>query len=201
MLDVGVHLADAVNFVLGPVSSASCMTQYVIRQRPDEATGEMTEVDVEDRAIANLQLQNGINGAIEVSRVASVLDQSSIFTIYGTNGSMNLNAYVPNRLTIFHQDTGMMETGLPEAISPYAVYLATIFPAVTTATTKGWLIDTHTASQMNLYNNFAQGKTLFSETPLLADAADAQAVIEACYLSAQNGGVETSVDYDEKPVS
>jgi len=191
MLDIGVHLADAVNFVLGPVSSVSCVTQYVIRQRPDETTGELAEVDVEDRAVANIRLHNGVSGAIEVSRVASVLEQSSVFTIYGTKGSLDFDAYVPNRLTVFHQGTGIKETGRPEALSPYAGYLASIFPA----TTKGWSIDVHTASQMNMYNNFAQGGILFPETPLLTDAADAQAVIEACYLSAQNGGIEKSVGY------
>ncbi|MEC9488694.1 MAG: Gfo/Idh/MocA family oxidoreductase [Halanaerobium sp.] len=99
LLDLGIHLIDMVRFVLGEVAEVSSEMKTVIKQRPEKGQEELQEVDVEDWARTRLSLENGIEGIMEVSRVASVLEQKTEFIILGTKGSIKFSTDNPALLT------------------------------------------------------------------------------------------------------
>lgn len=189
LLDIGVHMADTVNFTLGNIKKCSCQQKTVIKNRPDYKTGEMADVDVEDWANVRLVLENGITGSIEVSRVSSVLDQSSTFDVYGTKGSIHFSSATPNRIRIYKQDTGEEIERKAPAISDYAKYVSSIYPKLS----RGWLIDSHTVLLVNFLNNLNANKILYKETPSFDDDANAQKAIEAAYESAENDSIFVEV--------
>lgn len=181
LLDIGVHMADTVRFMLGDVDRVSCVCKTIIEERPDAETNEMVKVDIEDWANARLILRNGITGSIEVSRVASVLDQSSTIDVYGTKGSVHFSSSTPNSLLFHEQSSGKDIRGKAPAISDYAKYVASIYPSLN----RGWLIDSHTVLLVNFYNNVNEGKIIWKESPSFEDDEMAQKIIEACYRSAE----------------
>ncbi len=186
LLDIGVHSADAVRFLLGEVEAVQCRVDTVIGRRPDEQTGCLVDVDVEDRAFAQLIMQSGVTGTVEITRVASVLEQSSTIEVFGLAGSMHFSCAEPGRLRVFTQRTGREEYGKVDAVSDFAVHLTKIYPK----SSLGWLTDAHTASLMNFYLNLAAGCVQFPETPDIAQAVLAQRIIDRCYQSAAvDGGI------------
>ena len=185
LLDIGIHLADTVRFMFGDVEKTSCACKTIIEERPDAVTGEMVKIDIEDWANARLVLENGLCGSIEVSRVSSVLDQSSTIEVYGTEGSVYFSSSKPDRLLIHVQETGKDVIGKAPVISDFAKYTASIYPSLN----RGWLIDSHTVLLYNYFNNVNAGKIIWKETPGFEEASKAQKIIEACYRSAENGSL------------
>ena len=190
LLDIGVHIADMIRFTLGEVTDAECRLKTVISKRMDQVTGNWVDVDVEDWAWVRLGLDNGRSGTMEITRVASVLDQSCVFSIYGTKGSLEFRASEPDRLKIYHQSDGIQSLGEVSPMSAFGRHLASIYPKMSL----GWMADAHAASQLHFYQQLAGEKIKYSETPDIEEAVKSQRVIDACYRSAEAGGSRVKVD-------
>ena len=185
LLDIGVHIMDLIRFSLGEVDAVAAEMKTVIRQRPDEKTGQPVNVDVEDCARVRMRLVNGREGIVEITRVASVLEQSSTFSVYGTAGSLHFTAAAPGRLRVYRQADACETCGAAPLGSPFAQHVAGLYPR----TSLGWMTDAHLASQLHFYRSLLlEGEPVYRETPTIAEAALSSRVVEAGYRSAALDG-------------
>lgn len=185
LLDIGVHIMDLIRFSLGEVDAVAAEMKTVIRQRPDEKTGQPVNVDVEDCAQVRVRLVNGMEGIVEITRVASVLEQSSTFSVYGTAGSLHFTAAAPGRLRVYRQADARETCGAAPLGSAFAQHVAGLYPR----TSLGWMTDAHMASQLHFYRSLLlEDEPVYRETPTIAEAALSQRVVEAGYRSAALDG-------------
>ena len=189
LLDIGIHIADMIRFTLGEVTDVKCSTKTVIGKRIDQVTGNWVDVDVEDWAWARMYLDNDISGTVEITRVASVLDQSSVFSVYGTKGSLHFCASAPARVKMYHQNDAVQSLGEVSPMSDFGRHLASIYPKMSL----GWMADAHAASQLHFYQQIGGGSLKYAETPDIEEAVKSQLVIDACYRSAEAGGSKIRV--------
>ena len=169
----------------GEVDAVAAEMKTVIRQRPDEKTGQPVNVDVEDCAQVRVRLVNGMEGLVEITRVASVLEQSSTFSVYGTAGSLHFTAAAPGRLRVYRQADARETCGAAPLGSAFAQHVAGLYPR----TSLGWMTDAHMASQLHFYRSLLlEDEPVYRETPTIAEAALSQRVVEAGYRSAALDG-------------
>lgn len=114
--DLMGHLADLVQYLVGPISQVSGMTKTIITERPVLQMGSGTHFDVieggekkpvenEDYAAALIRFADsavgaGAIGTIEASRVAVGPRASYNFEIYGTEGSIKWDFERMNEIDI-----------------------------------------------------------------------------------------------------
>jgi predicted dehydrogenase len=114
--DLMGHLADLVQYLVGPIAQVSGMTKTIITERPVLQMGSGTHFDVieggekkpvenEDYAAAMIRFADnavgaGAIGTIEASRVAVGPRASYNFEIYGTEGSIKWDFERMNEIDI-----------------------------------------------------------------------------------------------------
>lgn len=114
--DLMGHLADLVQYLVGPIAQVSGMTKTIITERPVLQMGSGTHFDVieggekkpvenEDYAAAMIRFSDnavgaGAIGTIEASRVAVGPRASYNFEIYGTEGSIKWDFERMNEIDI-----------------------------------------------------------------------------------------------------
>lgn len=77
VLDIGVHMADAMKWVGGPVSELYART-FTINK----------DIDVPDNARAMMCFENGATGVLELSWTSAV--DSGLFEVYGSKGTLRM---------------------------------------------------------------------------------------------------------------
>ena len=86
MLDLGVHLIDALRFLLGEARLVSASARTVVATRPG-ADGADDPVDVDDWSWGELEFGAGAHVTVEASRI--FLGAEGVpFHLYGTEGSL-----------------------------------------------------------------------------------------------------------------
>ncbi len=114
--DLMGHLADQVQYLIGPISEVMGLTKTIITERPELKMGSGTHFDVieggekkpvenEDYAamlvrFADNAVGAGAVGSLEASRVAVGPRASYNFEIYGTNGSLKWDFERMNELQL-----------------------------------------------------------------------------------------------------
>jgi predicted dehydrogenase len=141
-------------------------------------------VDVDDWALANLELSSGAVGVLEVTRMAAGANQASGFEVYGSQGALIYDESSPEFLRYFNLKRGEWVNG-PAKVPPVAGErpIEQLWP--NSKYSQGMMVNSHMAAQYDLLLNVAENK------PSQADfksAAAAQAVVEAAYISAERGG-------------
>lgn len=120
--DLMGHLVDLVQYMVGPIASASGMTKTIHTQRPLQQMGKGTHFDVieggelgdvENEDYAALMIRFGDDavgagaiGTLEASRVAVGPRASYNFEIYGTEGSIRWDFERMNEIEIAANRTG-----------------------------------------------------------------------------------------------
>ena len=104
LADLGVHVLDLLNYLLGDFDSIRAETQTYIKERPVPGEkGRMEKVTVDDAAWLQCTLSSGGKGSVEVSRFATgTLDELNI-TIYGSRGALRFNLMDPGFLYFFEE--------------------------------------------------------------------------------------------------
>jgi predicted dehydrogenase len=98
LADLGSHLVDMAEVLLGPVESVLASLETVHARRRAPATGEMREVENEDTARALVRFARGFGGSFEISRVATGYKCGLAFTVFGTGGSLSFDQERMNEL-------------------------------------------------------------------------------------------------------
>ncbi|MGX8700505.1 Gfo/Idh/MocA family protein [Caproiciproducens sp.] len=188
LLDLGIHLMDTVRYILGEVKGVQAQMGTEIKERPGSA-GASEPVDVEDWGRAVLWLENGASGTVEVTRVASLLEEVTTFEISGTKGSFFYDIHDPWILQHHSWETGVTRRYRCKPESGFGRHAAALYPSG--ALSMGWLIDSQFACLANFYGDVAEGRKSYAETPDLSVAARAQKLVQDCYDSAGRGGAYT----------
>lgn len=98
LADLGSHLIDMAEVLLGPIESvfASLETVHATRRQP--ATGAMLPVENEDIARGLVRFVRGIGGSFDISRVATGYKCGLAFTVFGSAGSLSFDQERMNEL-------------------------------------------------------------------------------------------------------
>ncbi len=134
--DLNSHSVDLARFLVGEISTVSCLTQNFIKHRPLPGEGaatfsagsggntEMGEVTVEDAALMMVQFENGALGSFEGSRFATGRKNHLTFEIYGSKGSIRFDLERMNELEFYSREDdadaqGFRRIMVTEASHPY----------------------------------------------------------------------------------
>jgi predicted dehydrogenase len=98
LADLGSHLVDMAEVLLGPVESVLASLETVHARRRVPSTGEMRTVENEDTARALVRFARGSSGSFEISRVATGFKCGLAFTVFGTSGSLSFDQERMNEL-------------------------------------------------------------------------------------------------------
>lgn len=116
LADLGTHLINMAEYLLGPMQAVLGALSTVHRKRLDPATGEARDVENEDIAQVLLRFSRGCSGTMDISRVATGKKCGLEFEIFGSKGSIAFDQERMNELRIYsnssHSDEGGFRTVL-----------------------------------------------------------------------------------------
>jgi predicted dehydrogenase len=183
--DLGPHVVDLLDHLIGPFAAVHCVSRTWAAQRPNpDAPGKTTVVDTEDAAVMLVRSRDGAIGTIEVSKIATGVEDELRFEIHGRHGAMRYNLAQPNYLEIYD---GRLPGGDFGGARGWQK-LATLhrypspggkFPSGINSV--GWLRG-HVHSLYSFLNCVATG---IPPSPSLADGLHLQRVLEAACESAK----------------
>ena len=135
--DLGAHLIDTAQYLVGNITSLSALTETFIKERPlqaaatgDEGLGgfkaseEMGQVTVDDAALFLARFQNGAVGTFEATRFALGRKNHNSFEINGSKGSIVFNFQQMNELEYYDNADregrqGFRTIQASESVHPY----------------------------------------------------------------------------------
>lgn len=187
IIDLGIHLIDAVRFMLGEVDEVQANSKTYFKERPVSKTvGEYEEVDVDDWTEARITMKNGAWGTVETSRISAEIEEETQFLIYGTKGSIKISTKEPRYAHLYVKNENQYTIGAYKNKSTFSKYLETIYPDPKYSL--GFMVDMHLASLMNFFLNIVEGKIVHKETPTFDEAYKSQLVIDKIIESAKDDG-------------
>jgi len=98
--DLGSHILDVVNHLIGPIDGTLTQTHILYPERPN-AKGELETVEADDIMLMIARLQNGAIGAIEASKIATGAEDELSFEIHGDKGALRFHCMNPNYLEAY----------------------------------------------------------------------------------------------------
>jgi predicted dehydrogenase len=98
LADLGSHLIDMAEILLGPIESVFAGLETVHAKRRMPATGEMLPVENEDIARGLVRFARGNGGSFEISRVATGFKCGLAFTVFGSHGALAFDQERMNEL-------------------------------------------------------------------------------------------------------
>ena len=182
--DIGAHIVDLAQFLVGGISEVVGMTETFVKERPLEGSeGETGEVTVDDAAAFLARFESGAMGTFEATRFAAGRRNENAFEINGSKGSVAFNLERMNELEVFFVDDdadvqGFRTVNVTEPDHPYA---GAWWPP-------GHIIGyehTFVHTMKDLMDGIKAGE---SPAPTFEDAYRVQAVLDAVERSAEGGG-------------
>ncbi len=98
LADLGSHLIDMAENLLGPIESVFASLETVHAERRVPTTGALLPVENEDVARALVRFARGVGGSFEISRVATGYKCGLTFTVFGSHGSLEFDQERMNEL-------------------------------------------------------------------------------------------------------
>jgi predicted dehydrogenase len=99
--DLGTHLINMAEYLLGPIATVFGSLITVHKERPDPASGNMRTVENEDIAQILLTFDRGCPGTMEISRIATGRKCGLTFEICGSKGSLVFDQERMNELQYY----------------------------------------------------------------------------------------------------
>jgi len=100
--DLGSHILDLLGWLIGPFASVNCISRIWAAERPGlDRPGETMKVDVEEAALMMLRSSDGAFGTVDVSKIATGIEDELRFEIHGRHGALRFNLMDPNYLDIY----------------------------------------------------------------------------------------------------
>jgi len=174
MLDLGVHLIDALRFMLGEARLIAASARTVVATRPG-ADGTDVPVDVDDWSWGELEFGSGAHVTVEASRI--FLGAEGLpFQLYGIEGSL-VGDPERGRLTLRRFDG--REAAYHEVArgDPYVRAVEVLRPP--SRLTLGPFVDLHTAGLHHAMLRVAGDDPATGLAPTLSDAAAAETIAHA----------------------
>lgn len=111
LADLGTHLINMAEYLLGPMETVLGSLSTVHQKRRDPITGDLCTVENEDIAQVLLRFSRGCSGAMDISRVASGKKCALEFEIFGSKGSIRFDQERMNELKMYSIDGNSDERG------------------------------------------------------------------------------------------
>lgn len=111
LADLGTHLINMAEYLLGPMEAVLGSLTTVHPKRPDPITGNLREVENEDIAQVLLRFSRGCSGTMEISRVATGKKCGLEFEIFGSKGSIAFDQERMNELRVYSNSGDSDELG------------------------------------------------------------------------------------------
>jgi predicted dehydrogenase len=111
LADLGTHLINMAEYLLGPMSAVLGKFTTVHPRRPDPITGDLREVENEDIAQVLTRFSRGCSGTMEISRVATGKKCGLEFEIHGSKGSIAFDQERMNELRLYSNSGDADERG------------------------------------------------------------------------------------------
>jgi len=181
--DLGSHVLDLVNHLVGDFEAIWCATDVAYKDRPAaDGSGRRVPVEAEDAALMVVRVSGGGLGVIEASKIATGALDELRFEIHGEKGAMRFNLMRPNWLEVYDNSKadGLRGWQALDTVQSYPK------PAVSFPSPKasiGWL-RAHLASLHNFLAAVARGEPV---EPGLQQAIYVQRVMEAARISDKTG--------------
>lgn len=86
--DLGSHCISMSQWLLGPIRDVMADTRIIYSHRPDPDTGELRAVENDDQAEMLVRFENGVNGSLFVSRVATGHKMGLSYEVTGSEGTL-----------------------------------------------------------------------------------------------------------------
>ncbi len=102
--DLGTHLINMAEFLLGPIASVFGRLTTVYPQRVDPESGKTRDVENEDIAQVLVSFASGCAGTMEISRIATGKKCGLVFEIHGTKGSLAFDQERMNEIRVYMSD-------------------------------------------------------------------------------------------------
>ncbi len=186
LMDTGVHVADLIRFLIGEPSSVSCRTSTYFKERfTDDTLTKKVSVTNDEWSFMDLTLEDGVKGGIETSRIAAGVSPRNYIEIFCSKGHIFIDLISGGFLKVYDYTKQKEYIGPFTPNTDWGKHLQMIYPRP--MFDMGTMLNTHSASAMNMLFNIVAGKVVMPETPTLDEAYRSQAVIEMGYLSAKEG--------------
>jgi predicted dehydrogenase len=104
LADLGSHLINMAQVLLGPISRVNGVMRTVHRQRLEIATGKVRTVENEDLANVLIEFASGTPGTMTISRVAAGYKCGLAVQVVGTRGTVEFNQERMNELRLYRAD-------------------------------------------------------------------------------------------------
>ena len=100
--DIGSHVLDIVNYLLGDYSSLIATTHIAYPERPSvESKTLKVKADAEDSVMILAKLKSGVTGHIAASKIASGTEDELRIEIHGAKGALRFNSMAPHYLEFY----------------------------------------------------------------------------------------------------
>jgi predicted dehydrogenase len=159
--DLGSHLLDLVDWLVGPFASVMAATQIAYPQRPSPGgAGEKLAVDAEDCVMFLARMQSDALGTVEATKIATGTEDEIRLEIHGSRGALRYNGMDPHYLE-FH-DAAAAEEPLGGLRGWNRIQCGQRYPAPAASfpspkAAMGW-IRSHVACLENFLEAVAQGR-------------------------------------------
>jgi len=136
--DLGSHVLDMARFLVGEISDVAALLSTHVTERPIGAGGlghkadtgnvKMGKVDVDDICDVLLRFENGAQGSLVASRLASGKKNHFDFEVYGMKGAVFFDWERPNEVLLSTFDTPNERSGFTRVLTggfdhPYGEHL------------------------------------------------------------------------------
>jgi predicted dehydrogenase len=172
LVDLGSHLIDLVEHLLGPIARVGAQTRTLIAERPD-ANGQLVAVESDDVVWLALELASGGRGTLEASKVVPGAADDLRVEAYGTRGTLVFDTRDVNSLYLADA-TGGRQLATFSRTDPPASLPGPEMPT--------GALQWHLASLAAFVAAFAAGE---SPSPSLEEGLRVQAVLEAALRAAR----------------
>lgn len=181
LFDLGSHTIDLIRWICGEFKSVSGLSQIAFPSRLG-TDGSVWETNADEAFYMTATLENGACGTIAVGKIMQGTNDDHSFEIFGTKGSISFNLMQPNFIRFYDATKPENERGFTD-IECCGRYPAPsgVFPGIKAPV--GWLRG-HVGSMYNFLDAVNRGVPAY---PSFDDGAAVQRIMEAAYLSAENG--------------
>ncbi len=181
-IDLGSHSVDLARYLMGEITTVSCLKASFVPERPNPDGNGTGEVDVDDASLMNVEFASGAVGSFECTRYASGRKNHNQFEINGSEGSLIFDLEKMNELKFFSSSGPSTEQGFSTilATDPDHEYVGNWWPP-------GHIIGYEHAfvhAAADFINAISDNETI---TPDFHDGLRCMQILEAASRSAENG--------------
>ena len=177
VLDNGIHILDMIRYLLGNVKRLRSVSRTLHKTRRTE-NGLSVPNNTDEYFQVDLEMESGIPGIMECSRLSKSALGNTLFEVFGTRGTLLLHGKDFSDITLDADQVFRTPGKIESELLP-------LLPE--SRQTMGAFVDGHAAAIKNMAN-WAAGLKRFSGTPVFADAVKAQNLVHACLRSAASDG-------------